>query len=71
MGCFVPGSTLETLMRALEGQRTPLSATLMRPEPAFTVTLDASSSNRQIARACREIAEERGYAIDYDDPFQW
>jgi hypothetical protein len=71
VGCFVPGSSLEALMRALEGQRTPLDATLMRPQPAFTAPLSPSASHYQIDRACRDIAEECGYEIDYDDPFQW
>lgn len=71
IGCDVPGSTMETLRRALETERSPINGSPLRPQPPFAVTLDASSSNSRIDRACREVAEARGYEIDYDDPFQW
>jgi hypothetical protein len=71
IGCDVPGSTAETLRRALESARTPENASSMGPEPAFSVTLAPAQSRYRVAQACREIAEERGDEIDYDDPFQW
>lgn len=71
IGCDVPGSTIETLRRALEAARSPVDGSALQPHPAFSVTLAPGRSRYHVARACREIAEQRGYDIDFDDPFQW
>ncbi len=71
IGCDVPGSTVATLRRALESERSPVNGSALQPHPAFSVTMAPAQSRYRVAQACREIAEERGYEIDYDDPFQW
>lgn len=69
--CPVPGSTLSELMSAFEAARRPDDFTYFGISQSFSVTLQYPPSETRLASACREVAESRGYQIDFDDPFEW
>lgn len=68
--CAIPGSSLETVMRALE-RAWPENGAAMTPLPAMSVTLRDWASRYEIEQACRVEYEALELDIDYNDPFQW
>ena len=69
--CPVPGSTLAELVHAFNGARRPENPRFYGPEQTFSAVLNTPPSESRRAAACREIAETRGYNIDFEDPFTW